>query len=213
MENERQEIIDFMLGAVSKEPSILDAIHRLPLPSILALIKENQGREIEVTPANIPQFSNFNSLDNVLRVLIDSGIDDIDFECLGYFLINKDAKEGAKRKYGENHYKLAASLGLTYPGLRLRATPVGFAYYAIKDSDLKAQIVAKLCLRVPIVQQALLSPPMEPFNMYETLRICLAESTAKRRRPNVKDLLTKIWNYADADICEKIDMILWGYEA
>lgn len=54
----------------------------------------------------------------------------------------------AQTKYGENHYKLAARLGLATPNKPLSTTDLGIAYYLTEDSDKRKEMLKRLPSKV-----------------------------------------------------------------
>ena len=169
-----------------------EAIYKLLSLSVEELfdyIKRNREKISEIKPNDIPQFSKFDDIYMVIRVISDSPEKNLNWEKIGYYLCPKEASSAAKTKYGENHYKLAVQLGLAYPGKNIRLTPLGNEIYSIKDEDVRNKIVARLVLRIPIIQVALLNAENKRINMFDCLKKYLSESTAVRRRPNVKTLL------------------------
>lgn len=152
-----------------------------------------------VTKDNIPQFSNFDdSIYNILESLY-SCEEGVSFDDLGYYL-NRDRKEYkenavALKKYGENHAKLTTQLGLatlyTRPGEKsiVKITALGKVYYNL-PKDERERIVAKLCLRIPIVRDQILAS--NDVNIIDEELKILADKTQKRRRSNVKTMVKYI---------------------
>lgn len=190
--------------------SILDLLLNMSTDEIFAVIKSHQSSLIPVVSNNIPQFSTADEIFSVLRVVIDSGIEDLSYEKIGYYLCDKGAKVGAQVKYGENHYKLAAQLGLVTFAKPFTPTDIGLAYY-LTESAIKRQAIKKhLALRIPIIQQALLLADESTVNMGEFMRRYLSQSTMLRRRSNVRELLQYIMDVADVPMQHRLNNIVWG---
>ena len=162
-----------------------------------------------INPANIPQFSNIDEIDTVLRILIESGEQFSSYNSLGYYMCPRGANVAAQSKYGENHYKTAALLGLTRTGTPLSATGLGTAYHSIQDSDFKLAIRKRLTLRIPIVQQALFLAE-SPMSMTDLMAQHLATSTVARRKSNVKTLLQYVCDVSGPQMQHRISNIMWG---
>lgn len=185
----------------------LDTLCNTPTEEIFSIIKENKEVTLKIAARNIPQFSNPRDIEEVLNIIINS-CEQLGFAEIGYFLCNKGAKLGAKRKYGENHYKLAVQLGLATE-YGFRATDLGYAYFSAKDSERKNRVLKKLPLRVPIIQQSLLEAESGVINMYSLLKPHLSESTIARRSPNIRSLLEWITDVSGPDMQRRVSNIVW----
>lgn len=174
-------------------------------------IKKNKSNISDIKPNDIPQFSKFEDVYMVIRVISDSPEKNLNWEKIGYYLCPKEASPAAKTKYGENHYKLAVQLGLAFAGKNIRLTPIGKELYSIKDEEVRNKIVARLVLRIPIIQLALLHAEDKRINMFDYLKKYLSESTAVRRRPNVKTLLALLESISTSDNMRNIFWnIVWS---
>ena len=190
---------------------LVSILRSLSIEDIFGYIKENASNIADIRQNDIPQFSNYEDVFMVLRVLSDSPEQSLNWEKIGYYMCPKDASVGAKTKYGENHYKLAVQLGLAYPGHSLMITPLGRSIHDIKDVSLKEKVVARLILRIPIIQKALLEAEKGRFNMLECLKHYLSESTAIRRRSNIKKLLSIVEsNCTKQEMYQLIWNIVWS---
>lgn len=201
----QEPFIDSELDAIA----MLDLIYSLSVENILDIIKSNQNELRSISAANIPQFSNPDVIFKVLKVVIDSESNDLNFERIGYYLRPRGTKPGALRKYGENHYKFAMDLGLVTEKRPFSATDLGLAFYLMEDTDKRLAIQKKLVLRVPIIQQALLTAETDMIDMAVLMRQYLKESTVKRRSSNVRKLLHYIMDNADVDLQHTLNNIIW----
>lgn len=171
--------------------------------SIINMIAEIKDRDI-ATPGNIPQYSNLDDATNgVIRVLIESGKDGITFDEMGYYLDGKQRNDVARRKYGENHAKLATLLdiatinfhnnsALIYPSV------LGEVYYNLINEQ-KVLILARLSLRIPVIQDILLEAMKRKTSVDSHLKYLSAE-TIKRRKPNVIAILEYIGKYGGQEV-------------
>lgn len=179
---------------------LVDILKGTSIENILNVIESDREKIAEITPANIPQFSNIESINDVLDYV--NSEDKVTYELIGYY-INKDAKKGAQTKYGENHYKTSASIGLTTIDKPFMITALGKKYMTLPTEE-KVVIRNKLFLLVPIVQKILIDAkymevqPMNILNMY------LSKSTSLRRKPNIRTMVEYVYN--DADIEFRIEI-------
>lgn len=179
--------------------SIRSTLLHVHVSEIVNFLECYQAELTNVDAKNIPQFSNVNEVDRVLSILLDSGLQNFDFVTIGEYLCKRGTKEGAQRKYGENHYKLCAQLGFTtYPPF-FQATENGIAYHRETDREAKKIWFGKMILHVPIIQQTLLAVKMndELFSMSDYMSNYLSQSTVKRRLPNVMKLLAMLNEISD----------------
>ncbi|MDP4152575.1 MAG: hypothetical protein Q8865_03915 [Bacillota bacterium] len=189
---------------------VIELILNTSVEDIFKIIDQNQPILLPITSANIPQFSKADEIFSVLRVVIDSRMEDLNHEKIGYYLCSKNAKAGARVKYGENHYKLAAQLGLTTEIKPLAATDLGMAYYLTESSAKRSNIKKKLALRIPLIQQALILAEDSTFNIAEYMLRYLSKSTMLRRRSNIRELLQYIMDNAGVEMQHRLNNIVWG---
>lgn len=152
----------------------------------------------EVLPSNIPQFSNMSDAYlNVPDILGKSGID-MTYDELGIYLDNgKEKNEAARRKYGENHSKLAALLDLIVimaPNNVFKASISVFGKEFNKRSeDDKKKIIARLLFRIPIIQTILRKAISAEVDIEEEL-VGLSLQTRKRRKTNITSIIKFIYD-------------------
>lgn len=179
---------------------IIDILKAISIDNIISIIEANKAEIAEITSANIPQFSNINSIDDVLNVVESS--DQITFELIGYY-INKNASKGAQIKYGENHYKIAAAIGLTTLNKPFHVTTLGKEYMSLSSED-KISIRNKLFLLVPIVQKIIIDAKYKTVHPLDILRLYLSESTSIRRRSSVRIMVEYVYKDADMELLLEI---------
>lgn len=146
-----------------------------------------------VTPENIPQFSSLDSA--FMSAYVLSRLDEqLSYEGLGVYLSGDGVRKDpiANKKYGENHGKTAALFDLALVTrengvLGFRSTRFGDLFCDLSEEG-KRLMAAKLSLRIPIVRKMLVDARNERVSLGDYMRI-LAQSTQKRRRPNVLALL------------------------
>ncbi|NLD48756.1 MAG: hypothetical protein GX660_16455 [Clostridiaceae bacterium] len=161
----------------------------------------NDPSEEEVLPSNIPQFSKMSdAYQNAPDILARSGIE-MTYDELGYYLDNgKEKKEVARRKYGENHSKLAALLDLVViraPDnvFQVSLSVFGEAFNKRNENE-KQKIVTKLLFRIPIMQRMLRKALYSEVDIEDEL-IGLSPQTKKRRKPNITSIVKFIYDGTD----------------
>lgn len=188
---------------------VLNEIASMRLSRVIELVQESELPAPEISAANISQFSQFMDINTVIRTVIDSGYENISFVDLGYFLTGKKS-DMAKRKYGENHYKLAAQLGFVTVNEPHEATWLGKAYRTIDDEDLQKQILYKLSIRVPLIQRIIKEAANGVVSASDIMLEYLSESTMCRRRSNIRKMLAQMKGIADKDETKNIfENIRW----
>lgn len=189
--------------------ALLDLIVRVSIEDIFSVIRLYKESLLPIVSNNIPQFSKADDIFTVLRVVIDSGIEDLSYEKIGYYLCPRGSKPGAQTKYGENHYKLAVQLGLVTVEKPLTATDLGMAFYLTNNFTKRNEIKKKLALRVPIIQQAILLAEKGTVDMAAFMCQHLSQSTMLRRRPNIRELLQYIMDNAEVPMQHRLNNIVW----
>lgn len=162
--------------------------------TILDIIKLVQIEHIPfpIAPKDIPQFSNLN--DCFLRVpqlLLASGLEHVNFEQMGYLLRTEKRSSIADKKYGENHAKTAAMLGLCshIHGKGFIISVLGYCYSFLSDKE-RLKLQAPLALYIPFIQNCIFSSDVET-TIKNGISI-LSKSTQKRREPNIRALINLI---------------------
>ena len=120
------------------------------------------------------------------------------YDELGTYLDNgKEKNVVAKRKYGENHSKLAALMDLVVITMPSNAYRVALSVFGTvfnkRNDDEKKKLAAHLLLRVPIIQRMLIDALSSEIDIEDELA-CLTRQTKKRRKPNIASLLQFISN-------------------
>lgn len=209
IENILQEIFVYQRDPIDFDKNdVKDALLNSSLSDIYQIIKDNRNVLPKIATNNIPQYSKQTDIDTVLTVLRDSSNSKITFEYIGYYLCDKDAKPGAKKKYGENHYKLASQLGLAYSEKCLKITNLGRMYLEADEKE-REILREKLTLRIPIVQQLLFFSENGNVSAKDMMLLFLSSSTVERRKYNLRDLVFGLKNCSDNRINQLINNIKW----
>ena len=157
---------------------------------IINVIKNISDRE-DVTAENIPQFSDLaTAMYLVPKVLNESNLP-ITYAEMGRAILGGDKNDIADKKYGENHGKLAALLDLAVVSkdsvsATIYKSVLGEVFCTLSSQE-KDDLLTRLCLRIPIVQNAICSNN-EELSIQNDMSI-LSATTRTRRMSNVKDLI------------------------
>lgn len=161
----------------------------------------NITSEEEVLPSNIPQFSEMSDAYlSAPNILGNSGIN-MTYDDLGTYLDNgKEKNEVARRKYGENHAKLAALLDLvvitSLNNIFQTSISVFGKAFNKRNEEEKKKLVARLFFRIPIIQKMLRGALTSAVYIDDEL-IGLSVQTRKRRKPNIVSILKFIYDETD----------------
>lgn len=192
---------------------LISIIESTPTEDILDVIEVHKEEIQNITTGSIPQFSELEDADKIPDIVISNP--NCKYKLIGYFF-NKDAAEHSNQKYGENHYKLAAQLGLCeYADKHAEdgITKVSFLGLLYKDlpKERRDSIRPKLCLLVPFIQHILVEARHGEVNAMDELETLLTHVTAVRRRSSLQQMMHAIENTLTADkyIMDNID---WGYK-
>lgn len=164
----------------------------MTISEIFEIVRNNPSLE-DVLPSNIPQFSNLSDCYIETPKILSLSKQSMSFDELGTYLDNgKEKNEIAKRKYGENHSKLAALLDLVVitalsNSYKVSLSVFGKAHNKRNDNE-KKKLAARLLFRVPIIQKMLICALSSEVDIEDELS-CLAEQTRKRRKPNIASVL------------------------
>lgn len=147
----------------------------------------------KLDPSKIIQFSNFeNGTLNIVKLLYIKK--EMEYTAIGRELI-QSVEEGAAKKYGENHSKLARDFNLveitnTRPA-KVKNTRFGDCFVFFEKSE-QDKLLKILGIRDPLILN-IIAKLKEEIVYYVDECQCLSESTAIRRRSNVKKLFEFIF--------------------
>lgn len=178
--------------------SIFDELKSYTVQEIIDIIKENFV-EHPISSADITQFSDFDdAVYNAPYLTIASRESDIGFIQMGYMLLKSPKKDEAYIKYGENHAKTAAQIGLCYVQRgKINPSYLGVSFFSLYKEEQK-ELMPKLLLYIPLIQNFYaLNRDTERLQSYFSL---LSESTQARRRSNVKTLINCVGKYIDYEL-------------
>ena len=180
---------------------------------ILDVIEKYKNEIQEITTGSLPQFSELEDADRVPDIVLSNP--NCKYKLIGYFF-NKDAADYSNQKYGENHYKLAAQIGLceyadkTDPEGITAVTYLGIVYKDLPKSE-RDILRPKLCLQVPFIQHILVEARYKEVNAMGELQSLLTPSTSVRRRSSIQQMMHAI----EATLTKEkqiVGNIKWGYK-
>lgn len=177
---------------------ILEELKLYSVHDIIDIIKIN-FEEHPIKSSDIPQFSDYDDVVYKTPYLtVASRETDIGFIQMGYMLLGSPKKDCAYMKYGENHAKAAAQIGLCAVNRgKVNPSYLGVAFLKLHREEQK-ELIPKLLLYIPIVQNFfVLGKNVEKLQTYFSL---LSESTQIRRRSNVKTLINQVGQYIDYEL-------------
>ncbi len=173
-----------------KSELLIEVLKKYKCSEILKII-ENEFEPTTIDKKDISQFSDFkDAYFTVPFVLQNCGITDVDYSKMGYMLRSEKRKDVADKKYGENHMKTAAQLGLCkFEKCRANTNSLGNLFIRLSDTDRK-NILPKLCLYIPYIQNYFMAGATDDAR--EEILSILSKTTQNRRRSNVNTIIQTI---------------------
>lgn len=178
--------------------SIFEELKSYSVQEIIDIIKENFV-EHPISSSDITQFSDFdNAVYNTPYLIIASRESNIGFIQMGYMLLRSPKKDGAYLKYGENHAKTAAQIGLCCVQRgKINPSYFGVSFISLSKEE-REELMPKLLLYIPLIQNFYaLNRDTDRLQSYFSL---LSKSTQVRRRSNVKTLINCVGKYIDYEL-------------
>ena len=109
---------------------------------------------------------------------------------MGYMLRSEKRKEVADKKYGENHIKTAASMGLcSFSKCRANSNALGELFIKLSDEE-RENILPKLCLYIPFIHNYFKNGATDEIR--EEMISVLSETTQNRRRSNINTIIETV---------------------
>lgn len=181
---------DSILEDAGKSKLLLDTLIKYSCSDILNIIKDNYT-PAEVDKKDISQFSDFkDAYYKVPYLLHNCGMTNVDYSQMGYMLREQKRKDIADKKYGENHIKTAAQLGLCkFEKCRANSNALGNLFIALTEAD-RTNILPKLCLYMPYIQNYFMSGATDEVR--DEILSILSGTTQNRRRSNVNTIIQTI---------------------
>lgn len=183
-------VIDFILDDVDKCTILVNVLSKYKCSELLRIIEDGFVPNV-VEKKDISQFSDFKDAYYVVPFkLRNCGMKDVDFNNMGILLRSNKRKEVADKKYGENHMKTAAQLGLCrFEKCRANTNAMGNLFSSLKESE-RNRLLPKLCLYIPYIQNYFMAGATDEVR--DEMLMILSESTQIRRRPNVNTIIQTV---------------------
>lgn len=167
-------------------------IKNIKLEAIMDCLKKHEIKD-KLDSSEIPQFSTFEDGAQRVSELLEFEPSGMGYVKLGYQLKKPD-NDSASRKYGENHSKLARSLGLaeiskTRPAV---VTPTAWGRYLVSYSiSDKEMLLKNMLCREAIVQKIMKEAELKDVEYCNVVNE-LSITTQVRRRSNIKEIMEYI---------------------
>jgi hypothetical protein len=178
---------DSLLEQEEKSALLLQVLQKYKCKDILEIIKDEFEINI-IEKKDISQFSDFKDAYYTVPFLLKNcGKTDVDYSSMGYMLREERRNDVADKKYGENHMKTSAQLGLCQiKKCRANTNALGNLFVKLSESERK-KILPKLCLYIPYIQNYFMEGATDEVR--EKILSILSQTTQNRRRPNVNTII------------------------
>lgn len=181
-----------------KSKLLLEVLKKYKCSEILKII-EDDFVPFEIGKKDISQFSDFkDAYYKVPFLLQNCGITDVDYSRMGYMLREETRNDVADKKYGENHIKTAAQMGLCrFKNCRANSNALGNLFVLLNESDRK-NILPKICLYIPFIQNYFMSGATDEVR--ENMLSILSKTTQNRRRTNINTIIRTVKEALDYEL-------------
>ncbi|MDE6552927.1 MAG: hypothetical protein K2K98_08215 [Muribaculaceae bacterium] len=181
---------DSLLSDVTKASILLQVLSKHSCKEIIKLIRE-EDKLFVIEMKDIPQFSDFkDAYFSVPKKLVNCGDQNIDYERMGYMLSGTLKNGVANKKYGENHIKTAALMGLcSFSKCRTNKNALGELFIKLPD-DARDNILPKLCLYIPFIHNYFKLGASDEVR--ESMLSILSITTQNRRRSNINTIIEEV---------------------
>ena len=189
---------DSILDDETKSALLIEVLKRHMCSEILEIIAED-FKPAKIDKKDISQFSDFkDAYYTVPYKLKNCSIKDVDYSKMGYMLRDAKRKDIADKKYGENHMKTAAQLGLCrFEKCRGNANALGSCFVSLNETE-RRMILPKLCLYIPFVQNYFMAGATDEVR--DDILSILSHTTQVRRRSNVNTIIQTIKESIDYEL-------------
>lgn len=188
--------------------AVLEQLLLLPAAELLWMVDRSPyGAVADVK--DIPQFGRLETLERVPDYFAETGQSCVDYAQLGFFL-KKDveAKLQANVKFGENHGKGAALLGLVNcVSARFVPSALSKAFCALPP-DQRDAVTCRLLFRIPIVQTVLKAAGEGAVNGFSPM-VQLSRSTMRRRGQSMRTIFEAMERIEDIGLSARLRRIYW----
>lgn|SRR5574344_65896 len=183
---------DDLINNQTKCELLLKVLQRHSCAEILNLLHEESAM-FEIDKKDIPQFSDFkDAYYKVPFILANCGVQDVDYLKMGYMLRSEKRKEVADKKYGENHIKTAAQMGLcSFAKCRANTNTLGNLFIKLSEAE-REDLLPKICLYISFIHNYFKRGGTDEVR--EDMLSVLSVTTQNRRRSNVNTIIETIKN-------------------
>ena len=198
-------LIDWNVNTVRK---VLDELSALSIDEILGIIDCNCYGDV-ADVKQIPQFGKIETIEKVTCYFIAQGQCSADYPQMGFYLKQDvNATLVANTKFGENHGKAAAILGIAAcVDKRIVPSALTTAFCSLEEKE-REEILSKLMFRVPIVQIILKAAGKQKVNGYAPMEQ-LKESTRLRRGQSIRAILKILNRYQNKELDKRLKNVVW----
>lgn len=194
--------------SVLQAETVFNTLLSMKISEILSIV--DSAKPDYLNTAMIPQFGSIENLIRVPFILASTGCSQLNYAELGLRLKNDiNANLTANIKFGENHGKGAALLGLiNCEGRRFLQSSLSLGFCQIGERTVQREVVLRLFFRIPLVQAILSAAKKGTINGYELMSE-LTQSTKKRRGQCLRAIFSDLNSIADAELSKRIQNITW----
>ncbi len=177
------------------------------------ILDELDKTDVTLDVQSIPMFNDlFDGSKGMIDYMIT--VDKVTYLDVGTYFTSDINKIEARRKYGEEHVKLASQFGFVSLPLDIQPriteiTPFGIqcGYLTKKEFD---SLLPKLVFKIPIVEQLFKKAATETISVRETMKdLGMKETTVTRRSTSIKALLRIFDNVNDEELHKRLSRIYW----
>jgi len=182
---------DSLIEDKEQSKCLIEVLNKYKCSEILKIISKD-FKPFKIDKKDISQFSDFKDAYYQVPYILANCYDvDIDYGHMGYRLRENAHRDIiADKKYGENHMKTAAQLGLCrFEKCRGNANALGKAFIKLSEKERK-DLLPKLCLYIPYVQNYFMEGRTDEVR--DKILSILSKTTQNRRRPNVNLIIDTI---------------------
>ena len=193
---------------VNTARKVLDELKALSIDEILSIIDCNCYGDV-ADVKHIPQFGKTETIAKVTCYFVAQGQCCADYPQMGFYLKQDvNATLVANTKFGENHGKAAAILGIAAcVDKRIVPSALTKAFCSMGERE-QEEVLNKLLFRVPVVQIILKAASNQKVNGYAPMEQ-LKESTRHRRGQNIKAILKTLNTYQNDELDRRLKNVVW----
>lgn len=198
---------DFPIEQVKK---YVDQIINIPLNEFVLRAINSKTTE-SITPKDVFQFSSLeDGTKNICHILKGKGNPGVTFLEAGKLLLDDGMlrTDMAYKKYGENHLKIAESIGLLFELTRTYfVSCLGIVYLSL-PSDEQEKLIIRLFLRNKLIARLIKASSFATVNARQFFYM-LSDTTYIRRKSNIKSVLRFLECSKEYDFSPYVERIVF----